>query len=179
MQISFVSSMILAMVLTYGRQSLAQTPSPNQTVPSPDQQVPADANLPPPLPMPPEMGNEALEAEARIPKRPGNRDPFAKPKSLLDREADATRPVIDPAVYIDARIEPIRRFPIRNYVLVGIIFDVDNPKAMVKDPDGNMHLVSKSQRIGNQEGIIQAIERGEVRVEEKGKMVSIRLLKSN
>ena len=170
-------SIFLLLLSSFLTQTLsAQTSNPN---------VPAVPTAePPPLPMPPvgvpDSGNDNLDLPpVSIPKRPGIRDPFAKPKSLLDREADATKPVIDPAVYIDARIEPIRRFPLRNYTLVGIIFDVESPKAMIKDPEGNMHMVSKNQRIGNQEGVIEAIERGEVKVEEKGKQLSIRLLKSN
>lgn len=109
--------------------------------------------------------------------KPTNRDPFAKPKSLIEKEVETQRPTIDPSIYIDMRIEPIRRFPLRNYVLVGIIFDVDNPKAMVRDPENNMHLLTTNQRIGNQEGLIVKIERGELVVEEKGKIVSIKLHK--
>lgn len=172
MYISILSILFMAF---YAQTTSAQTGNVNP--PS------GSTNELPPLPSPPvgdlDFGNESSDPAIQIPKRPGNRDPFAKPKSLLDREADATKPIIDPAVYIDARIEPIRRFPLRNYTLVGIIFDVENPKAMIKDPEGNMHMVSKKQRIGNQEGVIEAIERGEVKVEEKGKQFSIRLMKSN
>ena len=136
--------------------------SPGPEVPVPDVPTEGDSNF--------------IAAEVETLK-PTNRDPFAKPKSLLEKEIESTKTVIDPSVYIDMRIEPIRRFPLRNYLLVGIISDVENPKAMVKDPDNNMHLLTTNQRIGNQEGLIVKIERGELVVEEKGKIVTLKLHK--
>lgn len=188
----------------FGCQVLAQAqngPPANGATANAQPNAPTSPAVPPDLPPPPSepspggstggalggssgetgqpttIGLEGPSPVPEPPKRPGARDPFAKPKSLLDREAEANRPVIDPAVYIDSRIEPIRRWPLRSYRLVAIIFDVENPKAMIKDPEGTMHLVSRSQRIGNQEGVITAIERGEVKVEEKEKIVPIRLQK--
>lgn len=137
---------------------------------------PAPTSEVPPEEAPVDGGSDFLNAEVES-LRPTNRDPFAKPKSLIEKEVESVKPTLDPSVYIDMRIEAIRRFPLRNYLLVGIIFDVDNPKAMVKDPENNMHLMTTNQRIGNQEGLIVKIERGELVVEEKGKLVTLKLRK--
>ncbi len=175
------------LLLLFGLQnSWSQTPPP-PALPPPPPALPAPPVLGAPttqeaLPaeLPPavvaEDQSDFLEAEAEA-LRPTNRDPFAKPQSLLEKEVESVKPIIDPSVYIDMRIEPIRRFPLRNYSLVGIIFDVENPKAMVKDLDSNMHLLTVNQRIGNQEGLIIKIERGELVVEEKGKLITIKLHK--
>lgn len=175
----------IIILFLFGLQSSwAQQPSALPDLPPPPPAMPAPP-LPPELEAPASAlspmveGDEssdimAAENEAL---RPTKRDPFAKPQSLLEKEIESVKPIIDPSIYIDMRIEPIRRFPIRNYVLVGIIFDVENPKAMVKDPDSNMHLLTTNQRIGNQEGLIIKIEKGELVVEEKGKLISIKLNK--
>lgn len=178
----------VGIILLLGLQfSWAQNP-PTQEIPNPPSvpqadAVPAAAAIPelPPLPdVPPEGPVEGISELVAIDEdslKPTNRDPFAKPKSLIDKELEREKPTIDPSVYIDMRIEAIRRYPLRNYTLVGIIFDVENPKAMVKDQENNMHLLTKNQRIGNQEGLIVKIERGELVVEEKGKLVTIKLRK--
>lgn len=156
----------------------ANVPPPAPPVAQPPAELP---KLPEPPPIPPTEPGADLDSE--IPANdferlaPTARDPFAKPKSILEKEIEVSKPIIDPSVYIDTRIEAIRRYPLRNYSLVGIIFDVENPKAMVKDPDNNMHLLTITQRIGNQEGQIVKIERGELVVEEKGKLVTIKLQK--
>ena len=152
--------------------------------PSKDSQLPPPAFPPAGLPaeLPPQElvineNDEIPQPDLGLNLTPTARDPFAKPKSLLEAEKVVSEPKLDPSIYVDKRIEAIRRFPLVSYILVGIIFDVENPKAIVKDNDNGMHLVTTNQRIGNQEGLITKIEKGELIVEEKGKIITLKLLK--
>jgi type IV pilus assembly protein PilP len=91
----------------------------------------------------------------------GDRNPFMPPRYILERE------YVRPEEGIDNKMEAIRRWPLYDYQIVGIIWDVRNPKAMVKDRNGNLHIVRRNNRIGNQEGIISDINEGEIIVVEK------------
>ncbi len=57
---------------------------------------------------------------------------------------------------------PLQRFDLDQLKLVGIIWDVTEPKAMFLDPGANVHLVGKDDRIGRNNGYIAVIREGEV-----------------
>lgn len=99
----------------------------------------------------------------------GDRNPFMPPRYILEMEyyvePQRNTPVIDP---IDGKMEAIRRWPLNDYQVLGIIWDVKSPKALVRDRNGTLHIVKKNQRIGNSEGLISEINEGELLVVEKG-----------
>lgn len=99
----------------------------------------------------------------------GERDPFQKPKYIQEMEEEAikTGNVVEEERE-DSMVEAIRRWPLLDYKPIAIIWDVKNPKVMVSDKQGTMHLLKKNYRIGNKEGIITAINEGEIIVTEKG-----------
>lgn len=92
------------------------------------------------------------------------KDPFRKPRNLLDIEEELTRPKRIQDNQIDEKMEAIRRWPLQQYKLVAVIWDVSNPKAMIADPDGKKHLLKKSYRIGDQDGLITNINEGSITV---------------
>lgn len=94
----------------------------------------------------------------------GERNPFMPPKYILDMEYVKPEDV----VYIDDRMEAIRRWPLSDYVLIGIIWDVRQPKAMIRDKNNTLHLLKKNQRVGNKDGVISQINEGEMIVLERG-----------
>lgn len=98
----------------------------------------------------------------------GDRDPFQRPKYIEDMEEDELTKV--PAVENaeDERVEAIRRWPIKDYKPIAVIWDVQNPKVMIVDRKGTMHLLKKNYRIGNKNGMITAINEGEIIVIESG-----------
>lgn len=99
----------------------------------------------------------------------GERDPFQKPKYIQEMEEEAVKAGnIVEEDREDSMIEAIRRWPLLDYKPIAIIWDVKNPKVMVSDRQGTMHLLRKNYRIGNKEGIITAINEGEIIVTEKG-----------
>lgn len=93
-----------------------------------------------------------------------DRDPFRKPLYILELEEKSLKPQKTEEVRIDDKIEAIRRWPLRDYRLVGVIWDVKSPKAMIVDPSNTMHLLKRNYRIGDKDGIISAISEGTITV---------------
>lgn len=87
--------------------------------------------------------------------REGRRNPFKPP--LLE---DGTLPdVVLPGT-------PLERYDLGELKLVGIMWDVSMPKAMVIDPQGEVHILGKEDRIGRKRGYIAVIRESEVVVVE-------------
>lgn len=93
-----------------------------------------------------------------------DRDPFRKPMYILENEEKTLKPQKTEEVRIDDKMEAIRRWPLRDYRLVGVIWDVRSPKAMIVDPSNTMHLLKRNYRIGDKDGIISAISEGTITV---------------
>ena len=61
---------------------------------------------------------------------------------------------------------PLQRYDLGEIKLVGIIWDIRNPKAMFVDPTKKVHVLSKDDRIGRNNGYVAVIREGEVVVVE-------------
>lgn len=61
---------------------------------------------------------------------------------------------------------PLQRFDLDQLKLIGIIWDVSEPKAMFLDPNKEVHVVGKDERIGRKNGYLATIREGEVVVVE-------------
>ena len=79
--------------------------------------------------------------------------------------------------YIDESVEPQRRWALKRYKLVAIIWNVKRPKAMIIDAKAELHMFYLNDRIGNSEGVISGISNGEVTVNEKGTESKLKMLK--
>lgn len=79
--------------------------------------------------------------------------------------------------YVDESVEPQRRWALKRYKLVAIIWNVKKPKAMILDLQNNMHMFYVNDRIGNGEGVITSIGNGEVVVDEKGNETRMKMNK--
>lgn len=104
------------------------------------------------------------------------RDPFKLPEYLLIKIRQKKIQTKTPESFIDENAEPIRRWPLANYVLVGIIWDVQHPKAMFQDKLNQIHVLSVNEFIGSNKGVITKIESGSVTVIE-GKIPQVIRLK--
>ncbi len=144
------SLFFLITVLMLATQSIAQTPLPQPT------QIQSPQPTQTPLPQPSQAAAVAND------QRLGERDPFLPPKYIRDME------LTKPEDIIDKKMEAIRRWPLSEYKLKGIIWDVKNPKAMIVDKVNTLHLVKKNYRIGNREGVISEIGDSEIVVVQKG-----------
>lgn len=106
------------------------------------------------------------------------RDPFRKPEEILQHEEDLARPqkqAVNSDDVIDEKMEAIRRWPLSEYKLIGIIWDVKNPKAMIVDKKNTKHLLRKNYRIGNKNGLVSEIGEGSMIVLQEGVPVVISL----
>jgi Tfp pilus assembly protein PilP len=96
----------------------------------------------------------------------GRRDPFVQPL--------ADKPMLPGQVH--GPLLPLQRFDINQMALVGIIWDVRKPKAMLKDPSGMTHIVGPNTKIGPRNGYIAVIREGEIvvieTIDQEGKLVS-------
>ena len=96
----------------------------------------------------------------------GRRDPFVMP--VPDRPADQQN--------VHGPLLPLQKYDLAQLRLVGIIWDVKRPKAMIKDPSGQTHVVGPNTKVGPRNGYIAVIREGEMVVvetqEQEGKLVS-------
>lgn len=146
--------------------------TPAAPLPTADTVVPPPpANLPPPQPnatgqvTPPVAGaNQPLNLPARdflepyiFDAREGRRNPF-RPLSLSnDDEAASVGPTT-----------PLELYEVDEFKLLAIMWDVKSPRALLMDPNKEIHVVNKDDRIGRKKGYIATIREGEVVVVETG-----------
>jgi type IV pilus assembly protein PilP len=87
--------------------------------------------------------------------RNGNRDPF-RPPSIQARSG--TRP--------RDNLSPLERFELGQLKVVGIVWDVKEPRAMIEDSAGLGYTILVGTPIGASEGRVKGIHRDQVVVEE-------------
>lgn len=87
----------------------------------------------------------------------GKRDPF-KPFIKTPKEKEAV---------ITETTPPIKRFPLAEYRIVGIVWVANEPKAMVVDPEKNTYFLGKADEIGNKNGVIIEVNENGLLVSEK------------
>lgn len=85
----------------------------------------------------------------------GRRDPF-RPLALKTKVSPRPR----------ENLSPLERYELGQLKLVGIVWDVKDPKAMVEDATGLGYIVKIGTSIGPNEGKVKAIKPNEVVIEE-------------
>lgn len=63
-------------------------------------------------------------------------------------------------------VSPLQRYDLEEFSLIGVMWDIHNPKAMFVDPDKRVHVIGRDESIGRRNGYIAAIREGEVVVVE-------------
>lgn len=95
-----------------------------------------------------------------------NRDPFQQPIPDVPVQQGA----------LHGPVLPLQKYDLGQLRLVGIIWDVRRPKAMIKDPTGNTHIVATNTKVGPKNGYIAVIREGEIvvveTIEQDGRLVS-------
>jgi type IV pilus assembly protein PilP len=84
-----------------------------------------------------------------------NRDPF-RPSSMQTRTSNRSRD----------NLSPLERFELGQLKVVGIVWDVKEPRAMIEDTAGLGYTILVGTPIGGSEGKVKAITRNQVVVEE-------------
>jgi type IV pilus assembly protein PilP len=141
--------------------------------PPPPPNVPPAAGAMPPTAPPtmPSAGGVVPPVETASPVMPqfasddqytydptGRRDPF-KPYRTYRPLPTGSAKIIDTS-------DPLQRWDLDRFNVVAIMWEIRQPKAMVKDPDGKMYMIGKSTKIGRNSGQVVAIREGEVVVVE-------------
>lgn len=102
------------------------------------------------------------------------KDPFMLPNPLFMKIKKKLGDVQGEG-YVDESVEPKKRWALKHYKLVAIIWNVKKPKAMVTDRKGDLHMFYVNDHIGNNEGVISGISNGEVVILEKGAEIKLRM----
>ncbi|AHI05098.1 fimbrial assembly protein [Bdellovibrio bacteriovorus W] len=84
----------------------------------------------------------------------GKRDPFIPFKVIRPQQADTGG--------LNEVLEPLQRWELERLQVVGILWEVKTPRAMIRDPDGVVFTITKNSKIGRNEGFVAAIREGEV-----------------
>lgn len=121
---------------------------------------PEEKAAPPPAPMAPAKEKSALdlaiEAQDAYAYNPiGKRDPF---RSFLSNGERAGG---------DVPTGPLQMYEVDQYQLVGIVWGVERPRALVQDPDGVGHVMEVGTYIGKNWGKVTRISPEEVVVTEE------------
>lgn len=86
----------------------------------------------------------------------GKRDPFTPPFSTAAPEtADSDEPKT-----------PLQRFDLGQLKLVGVIWETDEPRALIEDSGGLGYIITRGTLIGSRGGIVKMIEPKRVVIEE-------------
>lgn len=173
--------LILSSILLGAPQSLAQTPPVAAPPPTPDPAAgPATPVTAPSAASTGKPEEHAVSAELQSYVEPflydlkDRKDPF-KPFVETDGGSSAEGDFEGPLL-------PLQRYDIDEIRLIGIIWDVREPKAMFMDPNSQIHILSREERIGKNNGYLAVIREGEVviieNIKAKGEMIrSPRVLK--
>lgn len=136
------------------------SPVPSSAVPPPPatEENPFEGGTVEPLP--------ATASPAETPPIPGLAEMPYDPTARRDpfKPFKPARTVMDPAAKI--QLEPLQRYELEKIEVVGILWDVRTPRAMLKDPEGGVHTVVKNSKVGRNEGFVATIREGEVVVVE-------------
>jgi type IV pilus assembly protein PilP len=112
----------------------------------------------------PAPGEAESPAETRSP--PLDELSAAQPSARSGR--DPFRPFhFDLRPRVEARRTPLEQVNLGSLTLVAIVFDTEDPKAMVEDATGLGHTIGIGTKIGDQGGVVKAIEPDRVIVEQK------------
>jgi Tfp pilus assembly protein PilP len=104
---------------------------------------------------PPPPAQDAHEADATPPYNPaGRRDPF-RPFTL------------DIHPEIRTQLTPLQRYELGQLTVVGTVWDLSPPRAMVEDSTGMGYIVTLGTPIGRNGGVVTGIEPERVIVEER------------
>ncbi len=111
---------------------------------------------------------EAIAAQEEYVYNPiGLRDPFRTFLSFADGSRD------------DTPRTPLQAHDIEQYQLVGIIWGVDRPRALVQDPEGTGHVMEIGTYIGKNWGKVTQINSNEVVVTEEYQTIDGELVVNN
>lgn len=107
----------------------------------------AAPSAPTPPPKPVAKAEEEAPVEIYSYNPAGKRDPF---QSFINTR---TKDVSE----VDGSAAPLQRWDVERYVLRGVIFGTDSPRALLIDPEGTGHVVKLGSYVGRNWGKVTSI----------------------
>ncbi len=162
--VAYVSASVLSVGLAFlvslkfMGTSKAQEGAPPPAAAAPGAPPPADPGHDPLTTAQASSGISELEGflEPFIYDIVNRRDPFQAYAEYVPVDTDGpSRP-----------LSPAQRFDLEQLQLIGIMWDIKEPKAMFVDPEKEVLVLGRDESIGNRNGYIAAIREGEVVVVE-------------
>jgi len=89
------------------------------------------------------------------------RDPFQKYKAPSE-SVDAVPDEVEASVPTSEILLSLQRYPLARLKLVAIMWDIQAPKVLVKDPTGKVHVLERNDRLGERGGYVAAIRENEM-----------------
>jgi type IV pilus assembly protein PilP len=113
-----------------------------------------EAAAPGQAPLPVAQTAKAVEPAEDVPyNSTGRRDPFRPPRAATSMRSGEA-------------LTPLQRYEIGQLKLVAIIYDTNQPRAVVEDEAGLGYIVRVGTPIGPNDGTVREIERGRVLIQE-------------
>lgn len=75
--------------------------------------------------------------------------------------------VVKEELNVEAGDNPLLKYDVRYFKLVGILHAGSTPKAVVEDPSGKSYIIGVGDRIGRSGGVIRSIKKDEVVITEQ------------
>lgn len=134
--------------------------------PAESQQIPPAVPPPSPLPTGAPSGptqEEDLVRENFVAEVQSYLEPFIyDPKGRRDPFGPYVEDQVSQEDGFQGPLLPLQRFDVSELKLIGIMWNVKDPKAMFVDPNSQIHVVGKDERVGRNNGYIAVIREGEV-----------------
>lgn len=118
------------------------------------QPIPAASGAEPPAEAPPQEVSDGTPVDAPFYNPAGRRDPF-RPFTLD----------LHPEGHV--QLTPLQRYELGQLTVVGTVWEMSPPRAMVEDSVGMGYIVTPGTLIGRNGGVVTAIEPERVVVEER------------
>lgn len=93
----------------------------------------------------------------------GKRDPFRPYRQIrasIEKGQRANEEVV-------RELEPLERYDLEKLEVIAVLWDVRNPRAILRTPDGSSHTILKNSKVGRNFGKVVGIREGEIVVQEK------------
>lgn len=151
-------------------------PPTSDLPPSPDTMPPMEGGAPlasPGLDASQDPGLRTSNPEGYVYDPSGRRDPFLPPATILqampkgdrdEKSAQGQGPDGDPQTLGNG--DPLLSYYVRDYKLIGILWDVREPRAMVRAPNNQVYTVQLKMKLGRENALVAAIREKEVVVVE-------------
>jgi type IV pilus assembly protein PilP len=93
-------------------------------------------------------------------------EPALKPVAIQPKVEITTTTLISPPT-TQVSNDPLMKYELTKYKVVGIVWDVNSPRAVIMDPSNKLFTITKSSKLGNNNGIVTQIKEGEIVVTEQ------------